>query len=443
MSTSVSTGTGTLFQAQATASAASGAPAPLKDLRTAGAAAFARLGFPSTRSEDWAYTNVSSIAQTNFVAASDRAASVTTDASHLEAFSFGSAWPMVVFLNGRFTPSLSSHEALPDGVRVMTLAQAALDEPELLQRYLGSAASADRDGFTALNAAFAGEGTLIHVAKEMVTETPVHLLHVTDASGDGVMSHPRHVIIVERHAKASVIESYVALDDATYFTNTVTEVILEDGATLHHSRVQRESLSAFHIGTIEARQGRDSHFVQFSFQTGAQLSRSNVYTVLDGDGCGTTLNGIFMLDGAQHGDHQTRVEHVAPNCFSRELYKGLLDGASHGVFNGKVYVHPEAQKTDGKQTNNTLLLSPDARIDTKPQLEIYADDVKCTHGATVGRMDETALFYLKSRGVGSVLAKQLLMYAFAADVIETIENSAMKEVLEQMTLERFTGLAHR
>ena len=273
MSTSVSTGTGTLFQAQATASAASGAPAPLKDLRTAGAAAFARLGFPSTRSEDWAYTNVSSIAEGNFVAAADRAASVTTDASHLEAFSFGSAWPMLVFLNGRFTPSLSSHEALPDGVRVMTLAQAALDEPELLQRYLGSAAPADRDGFTALNAAFAGEGTLIHVAKEMVTETPVHLLHVTDASGDGVMSHPRHVIIVERHAKASVIESYVALDDATYFTNTVTEVILEDGATLHHSRVQRESLSAFHIGTIEARQGRDSHFVQFSFQTGAQLSR--------------------------------------------------------------------------------------------------------------------------------------------------------------------------
>ena len=237
------------------------------------------------------------------------------------------------------------------------------------------------------------------------------------------MSHPRHVIIVERHAKASVIESFVALDDVSYFTNTVTEVILEDGATLHHSRVQRESLSAFHVGTIEARQARDSHFIQFSFQTGAQLSRSNVYTVLNGDGCGTTLNGIYMLNGAQHGDHQTRVEHVAPNCFSRELYKGLLDGKSHGVFNGKVYVHAVAQKTDGKQTNNTLLLSERARIDTKPQLEIYADDVKCTHGATVGRMDETALFYLKSRGVGSVLAKQLLMYAFAADVLCTVRLS--------------------
>lgn len=438
MSTSVSANVGTMFQAQATASAASLVPAPLKELRSAGADAFARLGFPSTRSEDWAYTNVSSIAQANFVAATDRAPSALQSVHQLEAFSFGSAWPMLVFLNGRFTPALSSHEALPEGVRVMTLAQAAVDEPELLQRHLGTAAPADRDGFTALNAAFAGEGTLIHVAKEMVTDVPVHILHVTDANGAGVMSHPRHVIIVERHAKASVIESFVALDQVSYFTNTVTEVILEDGATLHHSRVQRESLSAFHVGTIEARQGRDSHFIQFSFQTGAQLSRSNVYTVLNGDGCGTTLNGIYMLNGAQHGDHQTRVEHVAPNCFSRELYKGLLDGESHGVFNGKVYVHPEAQKTDGKQTNNTLLLSADAQIDTKPQLEIYADDVKCTHGATVGRMDETALFYLKSRGVGQVLAKQLLMYAFAADVIETIENEAVKEVLEGMTLERFT-----
>jgi Fe-S cluster assembly protein SufD len=165
-----------------------------------------------------------------------------------------------------------------------------------------------------------------------------------------------------------------------------------------------------------------------------------VYTVLNGDGCGTTLNGLYMLDGTQHGDHQTRVEHVAPNCFSREMYKGLLDGDSHGVFNGKVYVHPEAQKTDGKQTNNTLLLSPTSQIDTKPQLEIFADDVKCTHGATVGRMDETSLFYLKSRGVGSVLAKQLLMYAFAADVLETLENSALKEALEQLTLARFTGI---
>jgi Fe-S cluster assembly protein SufD len=429
------------FQEQAAAFAASAAeraPAPLTTLRTAGAEAFARLGFPTTRNEDWHYTSVSALAATPFAASSERALGML-DAAALAPYTFDGAWPRVVFLNGRFAPALSSLDALPEGVRVMTLAAAAEQEPELLARHLGVAAPADRDGFTALNAAFAGEGTLIHVAKEMVTDVPVHLLHVTDASGAGVMSHPRHVLIAERHAKASVIESYVSLADVSYFTNAVVEVSVEDGATLQLLRIQRESPTAFHVGTVEARQGRDSHFMAFTFQTGAALSRSNVFTVLGGEGCGTTLNGLYMLDHAQHGDHQTRVEHVAPHCFSREAYKGLLDDASHGVFNGKVYVHPEAQKTDGKQTNNTLLLSRDAQIDTKPQLEIFADDVKCTHGATVGRIDETSLFYLKSRGVGAQLARQLLMYAFAADVLETIENEAVKEALEQLTMVRFTG----
>ncbi len=432
------------FQDQANAFAASAsesAPAPLTTLRAAGAEAFARLGFPTTRSEDWKYTSVSAIANTPFVAAQERAVG-TLDAAALAPYTFGGAWPLVVFLNGRYAPALSSIGALPDGVRVMDLASAAVQEPELLARHLGVAAPADRDGFTALNAAFAGEGVLIHVAKEMVTDVPVHILHVTDANGAGVMSHARHLLVAERHAKASVIESYVSLADVSYFTNSVVEVSVDDGATLQLLRIQRESPTAFHVGTVEARQGRDSHFMAFTFQTGAALSRSNVFTVLAGEGCGTTLNGLYMLGGTQHGDHQTRVEHVAPNCFSREAYKGLLDDASHGVFNGKVYVQPEAQKTDGKQTNNTLLLSKEAQIDTKPQLEIFADDVKCTHGATVGRIDETSLFYLKSRGVGQLLARQLLMYAFAADVLETIENEAVKEALEQLTMVRFTGETH-
>jgi len=426
------------FAGQAAASAAVDAPAPLAALRRAGAEAFARLGFPTTRDEDWHYTSPAPIADRSFVSATERAPSALPGATALAPYTFGGQWPLLVFHNGRFAPALSSMRALPEGVRVTPLAQAAIDEPELLQRFLGHAISADRDGFSALNAAFAGEGALIHVAKEMVSDTPVHLLHLTDANGADAMAHVRHLIVVERHAKATVLESYIGLADVPYFTNTVTEVFVEDGATLTHSRIQRESTSAFHVGTIEARQGRDSHFVQFSFQTGGRLSRSNVYTVLNGDGCGTTLNGLYILDGQQHGDHQTRVEHVAPNCFSREMYKGLLDGSSHGVFNGKVYVHPEAQKTDGKQTNNTLLLSERAQIDTKPQLEIFADDVKCTHGATVGRMDEMALFYLKSRGIGPKLSKQLLMYAFAADVLETIENEALRLELEQMTLTRFT-----
>lgn len=428
-------------QASAFAATAAGAPAPLAALRAAGATAFAQLGFPTTRDEDWRYTSVSSLASTPFTAALEGAVGAL-DAAQLAPYTFGGGWPLVVFLNGRFAPALSQLDTLPEGVRAMPLAVAAEQAPELLARHLGVRAPADRDGFTALNAAFAGEGVVIHVAKEMVSEVPVHILHVMDANGAGIMSHPRHVLVAERHAKASVIESYVSLADVSYFTNAVVEVSVEDGATLQLLRVQRESPAAFHVGTVETRQGRDSHFVAFTFQTGATLSRSNVFTVLAGEGCGTTLNGLYMLDHEQHGDHQTRVEHVAPNCFSREAYKGLLDDASHGVFNGKVYVHPEAQKTDGKQTNNTLLLSKNAQIDTKPQLEIFADDVKCTHGATVGRIDETSLFYLKSRGVGQLLARQLLMYAFAADVLETIENEAVKEALEQLTMVRFTGETH-
>lgn len=431
--------TGLSFEAQASAAAAAAAPGTLKGLREAGASAFATLGFPTTRNEDWHYTNVSAIASTPFVPAIERPVGTLADASVLAPYTFGGTWPLVVFLNGRFAPALSQLDALPEGIRVLDLATAATQEPELLAKHLGAYAKTDRDGFTALNASFAGEGTLIHVAKEMVSDTPVHILHVVDAQGAGIMSHPRHLLVAERHSKATVVESYVALADVAYFTNAVVEVAVEDGATLHLVRIQREAHGAHHVGTVEAHQARDSHFLTFTFQTGAALSRSNVFTVLDGEGCGCTLNGLYILDGEQHGDHQTRVEHVKENCFSREVYKGLLDGRSHGVFNGKVYVHPEAQKTDGKQTNQTLLLSETAQIDTKPQLEIFADDVKCTHGATVGRMDETSLFYLKSRGVSASLAKQLLMYAFAADVLETIENTTIVEALEQLTVQRFTG----
>ncbi len=229
------------------------------------------------------------------------------------------------------------------------------------------------------------------------------------------------------------------MGDAAYLTNAVTEIDVSDGATVTHVKVQRESARAFHVAHVEARQGRDSHLFSFSFAQGAKLSRANVYTILAGEGCGATLNGLYAVGGDQHCDHQTRIEHVEPNCYSRELYKGILDGRSHGVFNGKVYVHPAAQKTDGKQTNNTLLLSDEARIDTKPQLEIFADDVRCTHGATVGRLDETSLFYMRSRGVGTEAARKLLTYAFAADVLETIEIEPVKAGLEALTLERYTA----
>jgi Fe-S cluster assembly protein SufD len=277
----------------------------------------------------------------------------------------------------------------------------------------------------------------VHVDTEVELARPIHLLYVSDASAGTGTAQPHNLIVLDRFAKATVIETYAGLDDGAYFTNVVTEAVVGDGATLTHLKLQLESGKAYHVGTVDVRQARDSHLFSFSFATGAALSRTNVYTELRGEGCGATLNGLYLGDDEQHIDHQTRIEHVEPNCYSREHYKGILDGASHGVFNGKVYVHPAAQKTDGKQTNNTLLLSEKAQIDTKPQLEIFADDVKCTHGATVGRLDETALFYLKSRGIAARTARQLLTYAFAADVLETIEQAEVREGLEAATLRRY------
>ncbi|HEU4988850.1 MAG TPA: Fe-S cluster assembly protein SufD, partial [Gemmatimonadaceae bacterium] len=348
-------------------------------------------------------------------------------------------WHLAVFVNGRFAPELSRLEALPAGVRVLPLARAWDEAPELARR-VGTVARTDAQAFTALNTAFLHDGVVIQVGRDVVVEQPIHLVFVTDRHAANGVSHPRNFILAERHSRATVIESYVGLADVPYFTNAVSEVAVEAGATLSHYKLQREGRSAYHVGSAEVVQERDSHYVSFSLATGAALSRTNISTVLAGEGCGATLNGLYMLDGTQHGDHQTRIEHAQPNCFSREVYKGILDGQSHGVFNGKVYVQPIAQKTDGKQTNNNLLLSERAQVDTKPQLEIFADDVKCTHGATVGRLDDQALFYMKSRGVNADEARKLLTYAFAADVLETIENAIVRDGLEAMTLARFTGV---
>jgi Fe-S cluster assembly protein SufD len=340
-----------------------------------------------------------------------------------------------VFINGVFDEQLSSFEEIGAGVRVASLASAIESGDSAVERHLGKIASFDQAAFTALNTAFVSDGAFIELANDAVVEQPIHLLFI---SGGETVSHPRNLIVAGRHSRASVIESYVSLRDGEYFTNAVTEIALGEGAHLDHYKLQRESESAFHVGTVQVREKREARLHSFSFAVGGALARTNIYTSLDGDASTCTLNGLYLADGTQHIDNQTAIEHIAPNCPSHEVYKGVLDGRSHGVFNGKVYVHPEAQKTDGKQSNNNLLLSPSARVDTKPQLEIFADDVKCTHGATVGRLDEVAMFYLNSRGIGPETARMLLTYAFAADVLETIELEPLKKELERLVLARFT-----
>jgi Fe-S cluster assembly protein SufD len=333
-----------------------------------------------------------------------------------------------------FTEALSAYSGAGDAVRVTDLSTAIRDGGESISRHLGKIAPFENQTFTALNTAFIRDGAVIEIQRDADIDKPIHLVFVT--AGEGVC-HPRNLIVAGRHSRATVIESYVATRDQSYFTNAVTEIVLEDGARLDHYKIQRESESAFHVGTVQARQDRNSELHSFSFAAGGALARTNIYTSLAGDAATCTLNGLYLTDGTQHIDNQTSIEHIAPNCPSHELYKGVLDGRSHGVFNGKVYVHPEAQKTDGKQSNNNLLLSPTARVDTKPQLEIFADDVKCTHGATVGRLDDVAMFYLNSRGIGAESARMLLTYAFAADVLETIPLEPVKKELERIVLSRF------
>jgi Fe-S cluster assembly protein SufD len=412
-----------------------GVPSWVQSMRRAAFDRFVSLGFPTTKNEDWHFTSPSPIADQDFVLLDAASGDVRQD--ELAPFTFGAHdWHTMVFVNGRYAAELSDCGKLPKGVKLRDLTSAWTALPDVVDR-VGKIASYDTHAFTALNAAFMHDGAVVVIPHDVVVDKPIHLVFVTDATAAKGMMHPRSLIMLGRHAKATVIESYVSTSDAMYLTNAVTEVSLADGATLTHYKMQREGARAFHVGTIEACQARDSHYISFSLATGGSLTRSNIYTTLDGEGAGATLNGLFMLDGQQHSDHQTQIVHAKPNCFSRELYKGILDGRSHGVFNGKVYVHPIAQKTDGKQTNKTLLLSDTARIDTKPQLEIFADDVKCTHGATIGQIDQTALFYLKSRGINQMFARRLLTYAFAADVLETIETDEVRVGLEQATLERF------
>jgi len=410
-------------------------PTWLAGARRAALDHFIATGFPTKKNEDWHFTSPAAIAEVDWLPLRDPSGQVQPD--DLAQFTLGLDAPRLVFVNGRYTAALSSLAGLPARVRVLDLAGHWSDAA--VEKWLTKLATPTRDAFTALNTAFAVDGAIVHVGADTVLETPIHLLYVTDSEAAKGATHPRTLIVADRHAVATVIESYVSIGDATYFTNAVTEIQVADGAKVDHYRIERESDRAYHVGTTEVRQGRDSRYQSFSFATGGALARVNLYTVLGGEGGETLMHGLYMLDGTQHIDHQTRIEHAAPHCASREVYKGIMDDASHGVFNGKVYVQPEAQKTDGKQTNNNVLLSETAQADTKPQLEIFADDVKCTHGATVGRLDEVALFYLRSRGIDLEQARTLLTYAFAADVLERIDQPEVRKALEALTLERFVG----
>jgi len=411
----------------------------LPALRQGALERFQREGFPTARHEDWRFNTLGPITGTNFRLAPADVSGVPPD--QLQPFLY--AMPGVstlVFVNGRYAPALSQPAAVPEGVTVRNLAGALTAHGEILGQHLGQYAKPEQSGFHALNTAFIKDGLFVHVPAGADAGGPIHAVFVSDSRMEGAATHPRNLIVVERGGRAAVIESYVGLGDHTYFTNAITEVVVGEGAWLEHSKIQRESERAFHVGSTSIHQGRDSRGHSYAISFGAAICRNNLDLVLDGPGVESQLLGMYMGRDRQEVDNHTSILHAHPECATREIYKGILDGRSHGIFNGKIYVTPEAQKTDAKQTNRVLLLSDTARIDTKPQLEIFADDVKCTHGATVGSLDQMAAFYLKSRGIGGPLARKILTYAFAAEVLEEIPYAEVRDRLEAVVMSRLEGL---
>jgi Fe-S cluster assembly protein SufD len=412
-----------------------GGPEWLAGLRHEALQRFLSLGFPTTRDEEWRFTSVTPIAERAFVLGSG----VSRDSKEPDIAPFRMAGPVaaeLVFVNGRYVPGLSSVGAVPAGTAIDGLAAVLAARAGDTEPYLARLARFDRSAFTALNTAFIDDGACVSVPAHVILEHPVHVLFVAgdDDSRQAAMSHPRVVIVLGDNSQASIVESYVGANDGRYLTNAVTEIVLGQNAVLDHYKVQRESVHGYHVGSMYVSTERSAHFTSHSLSLGGSLVRNEVMAVLDGEGGECTLNGLYLADDQRLVDNHTTIDHAKPHCGSREMYRGILADRARGVFNGKIVVRPDAQKTDAKQTNRALLLSEDAQINTKPQLEIFANDVKCTHGAAVGQLDDEAVFYLRSRGLGEPEARHLLVRAFAADVLNRMPLESLRGAVEEVLL---------
>jgi Fe-S cluster assembly protein SufD len=405
-------------------------PAWLIALRREGYSQFAERGFPTTHDEDWRFTNVTPIAQTRFQLGEP----VKLSGKDLEKFGATNFPCQLVFVNGHFAPGLSRIPALPHGVKIGSLSEQISADPKSVEPHLGRYLNFYRDAFCALNTAFIEDGAYIHVPRSIVLELPVYLLYVSTGAAP-TMDHPRNLIVVEENSQATIVEDYVSLDGSAAFSNTVTELVAAQAAVVSHYMIVRENERTYNVSTLRIQQERGSNVSTHSVLLGGSLVRNNVHPVMAGEGCECLINGLFMANGRQHMDNYMLVEHASPHCNSRQFYNGILNGQSHGVFHGRIIVHKDAQKTDAKQTNRNLLLCDDAQIDTKPQLEIYADDVKCTHGATIGQVDENALFYLRSRGLSETSAKHILLQAFANECLERMHAPSVREQIERLVAE--------
>jgi Fe-S cluster assembly protein SufD len=409
-----------------------GGPRWLQDLRERAAARFTALGFPTVRDEEWRFTNPAPVVNREYLRA-DPSATITP--RQVTGFVYGTAKHRVVVVNGRYSPQLSSVRGLPAGVRAGSLAGFVNGElqadAEVTQRYLGQLADFGDRAFAALNTAHLEDGAYVHVPDGAIVEEPVQVLFVSSNAGNAapVISHPRCLIVLGERSQVRLVETYVGTDSA-YFANGVTEIFVGENAVLDHYKVQQESLQAFHVASMHVHAARSANFSSHSFTLGGAFVRNDILATLDGEGAEVTLNGLYLADGERMVDNHTLIDHARAYCPSHEVYKGILGGKARAVFNGKIIVRQDAQKTNAKQTNRALLLSDDALINTKPQLEIFADDVKCTHGAAIGQIDEDAIFYLRARGLTFFEARDMLIHAFAGEILDRVQVEPLKQALE-------------
>ena len=405
------------------------APAWLRAARESAMRRFAEHGFPTTRHEDWRFTNISPIAETTFAASGP-----APTAAQVEGHLFPDANAFVaVIAAGRFSRELSSLDGLPKDVIVGSLAEAMAGAADRLQPAFAQIAVGDHP-FVWLNTGLFEDGVIVRVPANTVVERPIHIHIASDAGSEPTVSHPRVFVSAGENSQVTIIESYGGPEGQRYFTNAVTEVLAAPGAIVHHVKVQRESQKAFHVAGTFAKLARGAVFASHNISLGGGIVRNDISAVLDGEGGEATLNGLYLADGDRLVDTHTVIDHAKSHCPSHELYKGVLGGKARAVFNGKIFVRQDAQKTNAKQTNKALLLSDDAQINTKPQLEIFADDVKCTHGAAIGQLDEDALFYLRARGISRIAARDLLIRAFAGEVLEQVRPAAIHGRLEALML---------
>ena len=384
--------------------------------------------------EKWKYTNVGPIANVDFALAEGPPPGDVSRADLERLTPWNEGWTNLVFVDGRYSHSLSSRPK-GNGVQAGRIADAVHQGDGVLQRHLARYASFEDDGFTALNTAFLQDGAYVRVPENETLEETVHISFVSTERGHPSVSHPRVLVVAEAGSKATIVESYAGSPDARYFTNAVAEVVVEAGAEVDHYRLQVESDQAFHVGALRVHQDEESTFSSKVFERSVGLGRYDLHTLLDGPNAQCTLNGLYLTSGRQHVDNYINIDHIKPHTTSRLNYKGILDDQSKAVFGGTVWVRKDAQKTDAQQSDKNLVLSPRAEVDSKPALFIYADDVKCGHGATAGNIDEETVFYMRSRGIDLKTASQLLIYGFASEIIDTVQEEHLQGYLQHLFLE--------